>query len=212
MSDVVAGDARDLFVAIAGAAAALTGLLFVAMSVSPRPADGRPRGVIHQVRSAAALLAFTNALGVSLFGLVPGNNAGYPSVAFGIVGALFTLASVRSILADTAARSRFLGQATLIAGLLAVFVTEIVYGVELHANPRDHNALDTIGNVLIASMLLGVARAWEFVGDRDTGIWASLAVLATGRERPLTAPDADPGEPAQPSEPGSPGEPGQAPD
>jgi hypothetical protein len=197
MSVVVTGDARDLFVAIAGAAAALTGLLFVAMSVSPRPADGRPRGVIHQVRSAAALLAFTNALGVSLFGLVPGNNAGYASAAFGLVGSLFTLASVRSILANTAARHRFPGQVTLIAGLLAVFVTEIVYGLELHADAADHNALDTIGNVLIASMLLGVARAWEFVGDRDTGIWASLAVLATGHERPLNAPDATPDEPAE---------------
>ena len=95
MSVVVTGDARDLFVAVAGAAAALTGLLFVAMSVTPRAANGRPRSVIHQVRSAAALLYFTNALGISLFGLVPGNNASYLSIAFGVVGTLFTLASVR---------------------------------------------------------------------------------------------------------------------
>ena len=200
MSVVVAGDARDLFVAVASAAAALVGLLFVAMSVSPRPADGRPRGVIHQVRSAAALLSFTNALGISLFGLVPGNNVGYPSVAFGVVGTLFTLASVRSILADTAARSRLLGQIALIGGLLAVFIIEIVDGLELRANPYNHSALDTIGNLVIVSLLLGVARAWEFVGDRDTGIWASIAVLATGREHPLTAPDAAPSEPTGPDE------------
>jgi hypothetical protein len=201
MSVVVAGDARDLFVAVASAAAALVGLLFVAMSVSPRPADGRPRGVIHQVRSAAALLSFTNALGISLFSLVPGNNAGYPAVAFGVVGTLFTLASVRSLLADTAARSRLLGQIALIGGLLAVFIIEIVDGLELRANPADHSALDTIGNLMIVSLLLGVARAWEFVGDRDTGIWASIAVLATGREHPLTAPDAEPSEPTGPGQP-----------
>lgn len=201
MSVVVAGDARDLFVAVASAAAALVGLLFVAMSVSPRPADGRPRGVIHQVRSAAALLSFTNALGISLFSLVPGNNAGYPAAAFGVVGTLFTLASVRSILADTAARSRLLGQIALIGGLLAVFVIEIVDGLELRANPANHSALDTIGNLMIVSLLLGVARAWEFVGDRDTGIWASIAVLATGREHPLTAPDAAPSEPTEPGQP-----------
>jgi hypothetical protein len=201
MSVVVAGDARDLFVAVASAAAALVGLLFVAMSVSPRPADGRPRGVIHQVRSAAALLSFTNALGISLFGLVPGNNAGYPAAAFGVVGTLFTLASVRSILADTAARSRLLGQIALIGGLLAVFVIEIVDGLELRQNPANHSALDTIGNLIIVSLLLGVARAWEFVGDRDTGIWASIAVLATGREHPLTAPDAAPSEPTEPGQP-----------
>ncbi|HWG12781.1 MAG TPA: hypothetical protein VG268_05865 [Streptosporangiaceae bacterium] len=189
MALVVTGDARDLFVAVASAAAALTGLLFVAITVTPRPSGGRPRGVIHQVRSAAALLAFTNALGISLFGLVPNNNAGYPAAALGIIGTLFTLASVRSILTDAAARAKFLTQVTLIAGLLAVFVSEIVYGVELHGNSRNHNALDTIGNLMIASLFIGVARAWEFVGDRDTGIWASIAVLATGRQHSVHVPD-----------------------
>jgi hypothetical protein len=197
MSVVVTGDARDLFVAVAGAAAALTGLLFVAMSVTPRSASGRPRSVIHQVRSAAALLSFTNALGIALFSLVPGNNAGYPSMAFGVVGTLFTLASVRSIMADAAARHRFLGQVTLIAGLLAVFIIEIIDGLELRVNPANHSALDTIANLTIVSMLLGVARAWEFVGDRDTGIWASLLVLATGREHPLTVPGEEPSKPSE---------------
>ena len=201
MADVVTGDARDLFVAIASAAAALIGLLFVAMSVTPRPAGGRPRSVIKQVRSAAALLSFTNALGIALFGLVPGNNAGWPAAAFGVVGTLFTLASVRSILTDATARSKFAGQIALIGGLLAVFVFEIIDGVRLEANPANRSALETIGNLLIISLLLGVARAWEFVGDRDTGIWASIAVLATGRAHPMTDPDAEPAAPAEPGRP-----------
>lgn len=195
MAAMVTGDARDLFVAVASAAAALTGLLFVAITVTPRPAGGRPRGVIHQVRSAAALLAFTNALGISLFGLVPNNNAGYPAGAFGIIGTLFTLASVRSILADTRARARFLAQLSLITGLLAVFISEIVFGAELIVHWTNHSALDTLGNLIIASLFIGVARAWEFVGDRDTGIWASLMVLATGHERSLNDPDTGATEP-----------------
>ncbi|HEY2281896.1 MAG TPA: hypothetical protein VGI00_26335 [Streptosporangiaceae bacterium] len=195
---MVTGDVRDLFVAIASAAAALIGLLFVAITVTPRPADGRPRSVIHQVRSAAALLAFTNALGVSLFGLVPNNNAGWPAAAFGVVGVLFTLASVRSILDDPKARSQFLHQIALILALLAVFVTEIAYGVKLIVNWHNHVALDTIDNVLIGSLLLGIARAWEFVGDRDTGIWSSIAVLVTGRQRHILTPDAGPSDPDEP--------------
>ncbi len=51
------------------------------------------------------------------------------------------------------------------------------------------SALETVGNVLVASTLIGIARAWEFVGDRDTGLWASIAVLATGRDHPLSVPD-----------------------
>jgi hypothetical protein len=186
MAAVITGDTRDLFVAIATAAATLTGLLFVAMTVSPRPEGGRPHGVIHQVRSAAALLAFTNPLAVTLFGLVPNDNAGYASAALGTVGTLFSLASVRSILTDPGSRPRFLSQVPLVLALLAVFVTEIVYGIELAENHHNANAINTIGNVLIASTLIGIARAWEFVGDRDTGLWSSIAVLATGRNHPLT--------------------------
>lgn len=189
MAPVITGDTRDLFVAIATAAATLTGLLFVAMTVTPRPAEGRPHGTIHQIRSAGALLAFTNPLGITLFGLVPGNNLGYASVGFGTIGVLFALASIRSILTDPKARRRFLSQVGLIAGQLAVFFFEIRYGIELILNHGVHDATDAIGNVLVASTLIGVYRAWEFVGDRDTGPWSSIATLVTGRTPTLNVPD-----------------------
>jgi hypothetical protein len=73
-------DFRELLVAIAGSAGALTGLLFVAMSVAPRRNPALAPRIIQQVRAAAALLAFTNALAVSLFGLVPQGNIGYSSM------------------------------------------------------------------------------------------------------------------------------------
>jgi hypothetical protein len=89
---VVLGDYREFLVAIAGAAGSLTGLLFVALSVAPRhPLNPGPT-VIQQVRATAALLSFSNALAVSLFGLVPGNNVGYPAVVLGVIGILFTAA------------------------------------------------------------------------------------------------------------------------
>ena len=93
---MVTGAYRDVFVAIAGAAGALTGLLFVALSVAPRPHAGQQPDVIRQVRAGAALLAFTNALSVSLFGLVPHNEIGYPAVVVGVGGLLFTLGGLRS--------------------------------------------------------------------------------------------------------------------
>ena len=95
---------RELFAAIAATAGSLTGLLFVALSVTPRraPAAGPP--AIRQVRVAAALLAFTNAMAVSLFSLVPGTSPGYPAVVLGVIGILFTAAGVRSILSSQATR------------------------------------------------------------------------------------------------------------
>ncbi len=182
---MVFGTYRDLFAAIAAAAAALTGLLFVAISVAPRLAPGTRRDPIHQVRAAASLLAFTNALAVSLFGLVPGNKVGYPAFVLGIIGVLFTLAGLRSIVADPAARRRIRGQLGLIGLLLATFSSELVAGLVVIINDRNASALEVVSNVLVASLLIGVARAWELVGDRDTGIIASIAAL-TGHERPLS--------------------------
>ena len=49
---MVTGAYRELFVAIAGAAGALTGLLFVALSVAPRPRMAEHPNVIRQIRAA----------------------------------------------------------------------------------------------------------------------------------------------------------------
>jgi hypothetical protein len=140
--------------------------------------------VIRQVRAAASLLSFTNPLVVTLFSRVPGTNAGYPATVMGIVGLLFTGAGLRSILADTSARHRVRGQLALIMVLMVTFGVELVAGCVLLVNAHHIGALTTVCNVLVASLLIGVARAWELVGDRDTGVLASIAALA-GRERHL---------------------------
>ena len=205
---MVTGAYRDLFVAIAGAAGALTGLLFVALSVAPRPRVGQQPDVIRQVRAGAALLAFTNALAVSLFGLVPHNEIGYPAVVVGVGGLLFTLGGVRSILADPAARRRIRSQIGLIVLLLGVFGVEIGAGINSIITPHTDAPIDIIGNVLAASLLIGIARSWELVGDRDTGIVSSLAALA-GHDHhlggsvagPADVPRDDAADPAVPASP-----------
>jgi len=180
---VVLGTYRDLFAAIAGCAAALTGLLFVAMSV----ASGRDRAsgssVIQQVRAAASLLSFTNVLAVSLFSLVPHTNVGFPATVLAVVGIFFTAAGTRSIFTSPSTRHRRQRwrQLGLIILLLVLFGTELAGGIMLLVNPRSTTGIQLVGNILVGLVLVGVARAWELVGDRDTGIIASIAVL-TGHE------------------------------
>jgi hypothetical protein len=188
---VLSGTYRDLFAAIAGCAAALTGLLFVAMSVAPNRGKMASAPVVQQVRAAAALLAFTNALAVSLFSMVPGTNVGYPALALGVIGVLFTAAGARSIFdSRSMLRRHWRRQVGLIALLLAIFGTELVNGALVLSDHADHNAVQAVSYAIVASLILGIARAWELVGDRDTGILASIAVL-TGHERSLSEPDGD---------------------
>jgi hypothetical protein len=186
---MVVGAYRDFFAATAAAAGALTGLLFVALSVTGRRGLVTGPVVVQQVRAAAALLAFTNALAVSLFALVPNTNAGYPALVMGIVGLLFSAAALRSVLSTGSTLREQWRQYLLITFLLLIFGIELVAGIVAAAGPSASAALQVIGYALITSVLVGIARAWEIVGDRDTGVLASLAVL-TGRTAADGAPSA----------------------
>jgi hypothetical protein len=178
---VVSATYRDLFATVATAAGALTGLLFVALSLVPRRASGSGLSVIQQVRAAAAWLAFTNALAVALFGLVPGTNVGYPALVLGVIGIAFTVAGIRSILASQATSRQQLRQVGLVVLLLLIFSTELIAGIVLLARPDSSTSAQVIGYALVVSLLVGVARSWELVGARDTGLIASIMTLAAGR-------------------------------
>jgi hypothetical protein len=173
---MVDSDYKDLFVVIATAAATLIGLLFVAMSVSKGRSRNHPQ-VIREFRAAAALLAFTNAFSVSMFGLVPGTDVGFPSAIIGVTGVLFVAAGVRTTLSLPSELQHRRPQLALAVGLLAVFGLQIVFGVQLILNTHRTGTLAGIGYVLIASLLIGIGRSWELVGEWDTGLFASLTRL-----------------------------------
>lgn len=174
------GAYRDLFAAIATSSAALTGLLFVVMTFRERRTASSLTAVAQEVRAAAALLSFSNALTVSLFGLVPDTNVGYPAAVVGVIGILFSAAGMRSVLASSSTRHRLGRHLVLTAVLLVTFGFELGAGIVLLDNPHSTDPLDLISYLLVVSLLIGIARAWELVGGRDTGIVSSLGVLVAG--------------------------------
>ena len=174
---MITGDYRDFFVVLATSAATLIGLLFVAMSVS---GGGRVKDhpqVIREFRSAAALFAFTNTFTVSLFGLVPGNGVAVTAVVVSGVGILFTAAGLRTTLSLPLKQQHRRRQFALILALLVILGLELYYGILLIRNNHNHSALTNLGDILIISLLIGIGRSWEMVGDRDTGLMASIGLL-----------------------------------
>lgn len=212
---MVVGNYRDLFVVIATAAATLIGLLFVAMSVSKGRAQAHPQ-VIREFRAAASLFAFTNAFSVALFGLVPGNNIGYPAAIVGVIGVFFAAAGVRTTLSLPVQQQHRRPQLSLIIALLVVFGFELAFGVELIINARHGGVLDVLADVLIASLLIGIGRAWELVGEWDSGITSSIrrlighqppapvAVVRETSDEPVTTAEVDLARPGEQSSPPSP--------
>jgi hypothetical protein len=200
---MVIGNYRDLFVVITSSAATLIGLLFVALSVSESRSNSR-LSLVQQFRAAASFLAFINALIVSLFGLVPGTNVGYPATALGVGGVLFTAAGVRRTLTLPVRQNHSARQPSLVGLLLVVFGFQLWLGIELLVNANRPNTVGDIGYVLITSLIIGIARSWELVGYWNTGMWASLAVLLGFSSSTGEATDDDGENPSARKDPGSP--------
>ena len=113
-----------------------------------------------------------------------------------MIGLFFTAAGIRTTFAVAALRNQRRPQLYLIVLLLVAFGFELAAGIALLVKPQTSWALTTVANVLVASLFMGIARAWELVGDWDTGIVTSIAVLVG--HKTITKASAEQGSPEVP--------------
>ncbi len=175
---MVPEDIHDFFVGAASVAGALIGLLFVAISVvGERLARAEATSQVHRIRASAALVAFTDALAVSLFALVPGEKIGWTAVSVGIGGLLFILAAVVSLLRIRPRRLATARDVTFLVGLAVVFSYQLISGLDVVAHPADSGTVNTIAVLVIVSFLIGITRAWELIGGPSFGLGHEIVRL-----------------------------------
>ena len=174
---------HDFFVASAGVAGALIGLLFVAISVAPERLVESDQTQSHRLRASAALTAFVNALSVSLFALIPGHKIGWAASVVAILGLLFTTAWLLDFIRSHQLRRSHLRDMVLLVGLGVVFVVQLISSLRILHRPDDPDPMGTIAVLVVVCFLLGIARAWELIGGPSTRLGHEIVSIARHTDR-----------------------------
>jgi hypothetical protein len=169
---------HDFFLASGSVAGALIGLLFVAISVAAERLARQEAGTqLYRVRAAAALTAFTNALTVSLFALVPGHKIGTAALVMSLIGLVFVATALLSLIRRREVRRETVLDGLFLVGLAATFAIQLTQGLDVNASPGDAGAVNTIAILVIVCFLIGIGRAWELIGGPSIGITREVAEL-----------------------------------
>lgn len=181
---MVPDDIHDFFMASAGAAGALVGLLFVAISVAgDRLAKHGAGAQVHRIRANASLIAFDNALAVSLFALIPGHVIGWTAVAAGSAGLLFVTGSLVSLARMPGRQWVAVRDALFLVGMAVAFVFQLSAGLDVVGNPADASSVQNIAILVIVFFLFGISRAWELVGGPSIDLRRQVVDMVRAHEQ-----------------------------
>jgi hypothetical protein len=164
-------DYHEFFTAAAGVAGALVGLLFVAVSVTMERMEEQGETQIHRIRAATALTAFSNALTVSLFALIPGVNVGYAAFWLGVFGALFVIGALLSMIRLGLRRPGEMRGSLFLIGLIVVLGFQLSAGIRLI---NHHGAYETLSILVVVCFAVGISRSWELIGGPSIGIFHEI--------------------------------------
>jgi hypothetical protein len=192
---VVPAEFKDFFLASAGAAAALIGLLFVAVSVAPERTVTPSAPMERKAVAASVFGALLNAFFISLAALLPLVNLGWVALVMALIGIATSLNIGWPLLRGRGGWRGALRRTFLIIIGLLIYGYQLASALPLLRDPADLGALYVLSWLIIAVFGIGIVRAWELLGAQRFGLLARLSPLRdmgeegpTRRAQPSPAP------------------------
>ena len=139
--------------------------------------------------SGTALLLMIGGVGVltvSLFALIPGHKIGPTAIAAGGSGIAFVAASLLLLIRLRQVHWGTVRDALFLIGLAAIFVVQLMQGLDLLNQRDDADAVETIAILVIICFLVGIARSWELIGGPSIGFTHEVVAMARSRLPAIT--------------------------
>ncbi|HLY31363.1 MAG TPA: hypothetical protein VKQ36_10060 [Ktedonobacterales bacterium] len=175
------------FTASVGASAALIGLLFVAISISPEKIIASGATLERRMTASSAFSALLNVFFISLVAIIPLTNLGYVVV---ILGALSTSGTISQVIQGFPRAQSGRPRPTVQEGfrlLTMPLASIVVYGYELYwgyllftGQVKSVADFSTVAYILIGVYGLGITRAWELIFDERHGLILTLMGMFFG--------------------------------
>jgi hypothetical protein len=157
---------NDFFTAAASVAGALTGLLFVALSLTPERLRRSSGYVEHQAIAATAFTSLVDALFLSLSGLMPSGGTQTTLLILGLFGLSSSLGLVWRLWRSRK-REKLSKRWPVLQGLIIIIYTfQCVVSFT-----TSNSSSDKVSSILIIIMFAtGIARSWELLGLSGGGL------------------------------------------
>jgi hypothetical protein len=176
----------NFFLGSVTVAGALTGLLFVALSLAPQRLTGDSASVEYQSIAATAFTGLVDSLWLSLAALIPGNGLRVASLILGLLG-LTSTAGLTLRLLRARSRERLSARWPLLLPLIVV-----LYGFQMSTfvtAPSGRAAQSAAATFVLIFFGVGIARSWELLGLRGGGLLDLLVIGADQARRRGSARD-----------------------
>jgi hypothetical protein len=156
----------DFFTAAASVAGALTGLLFVALSLTPERLRRSSGYVEHQAIAGTAFTALIDALFLALAGLMPDGGTQTTLLVLGLFGLSSSLGLIWRLWRSRKSEKLSKRWPVLQGIIVTIYTVQCVLSFT-----TNNSSSDKVSSILIIIMFAtGIARSWELLGLSGGGL------------------------------------------